>query len=346
MFYPEKRSRLTLKACRGTPSKKEGNPFADNRRLNNLLDSLFATVEQPQLLLGHRTAACNALCGFLDQGCLSSAPEVQQLCQNHAAWSRLLRLYLERLQDPSARSMKQVLNTLVKLLSRDTPRVKDIGNGGFSNFTEEATLRCLEFVCGDGDLSCIKPSMMMLYTLLSKEKIKTDFLLSLFSTVKPGNVDSKQDQALSFKTNSMAFVREVLRWAHHVDISLAAGRLLATFLSSLYTIDGDGESNGSGNDDKPLWTELLVDFALENDGMPRITEAYILPSLLRADSATAMRFLRSLPLNKILHGEVGSLNDKQIRFCLLTAKVADDDNLENATSEIKNPIAPRNLLTY
>ena len=314
--------------------------------MNDLLDSLFATVEQPQLSLGHRTAACNALCGFLDQGCASSAPEVQQLCQNHAAWSRLLRLYLERLQDPSARSMKQVLNTLVKLLSRDTHRVEDIGNGGFSNFAEEATLRCLKHVCGDGDLSCIKPSMMMLYTLLSKEKIKTGFLLSLFSTVNRGNVDSEKDQALSFKTNSMAFARDVLRWAHHVDISLAAGRLLATFLSSSYTIDGDGESNGPENDDQPRWTELLVDFALKNDDMPGITETYILPSLLRADSTIAIKFLRSLPLDKILHGKSGSLTDKEIRFCLLTAKVADDDNLEKATSEIKNPMILGPLLTY
>ena len=236
--------------------------------------------------------------------------------------------------------MKQVLTTLVKFLSQDTKRVQDIGNESSSSLAEEAAVKCLNFICGDGDLSCIKPSMMMLDTLLSKRKIQIDFLLSLYSTISPGNGVLKQDQALSFELQARTFVQSVLCWAHHVDISLAVGKLLATFLSSIYTMDRDGRPKSLEHDDKPLWTEVLLDFALEKDNMTGITEAYVLPSLLRTDSANAMKFLKSLPLTEIIQGRVGTLTDKHVCFCLVTAKMADDDSLETATGEMKN------LLTF
>ena len=301
-------------------------------RLDQLRETLFATAEQPQLPSSHRAAACNALCSFLDQACHSWIPELRQICRTHAHWHRLLNLYLQRLEDPGAKPMKQVLTTLMKLLSRDTNDVEEASNGRFTDLARDATARCISLIHASDDSSCIKPSMMMLDALISKRRIEPYLLLSLSAEITVSGNASEQEATHSFENDVTTFVRTISGWARYADISLVAGRLLASLFSALHAMNAKSETTSS-DEPAPLWAGPVLEFALESDTLLQITETCILPNLLRNDPAALGKLLKSLPFNELLCGHLEHIPDRDLRVCLLIVKVMESSSLTSGSGK-------------
>lgn len=311
-------------------------------RLHTMVENLFVTAEQPQLSVKHRVAACNALCGFLDQGCSSSAPELQKLCQSRVNWDRLLALYLEKLQDPPAKPMKQVLSTLMKLLSRDIKDTQGIGVDQSLALAEVATFRALSYIRSDDDLSCVKPSMMMLDVLISKTKVHPLTLASFFSLSSTSSSRTERKGSTSEGNGVQDFIRSILRWARHADVSPVAGRLLGSFCLSLHLTDSKPPAKALDSC-SPVWVAPTLEFALESDSTLQTAETYILPHLLCIDPVATVEFLESLPLKDLLNGNVGLVSERDIRFSLLITKVTADNDLKLDASEATQLSGPGKL---
>jgi hypothetical protein len=212
-------------------------------------------------------------------------------------------MYIERFQDPSSRTMKQVSSTLVKLLLKHSELL-----GTESPWSVEAATGCLSHIYATEDLSCVKPSMLLLDILISKQMIGANELVSLL----PSRNEIVEDTPI---TEIKDFVSNVLRWARHLDISLAAGRLVGTFFARV------NELIGETKDKPPIWWGSILEIADDGDAMIEILENYILPSLLQANPIGTLQVLNSLPIDKLIGNNIGSITEREIRFCLLLIEI-------------------------
>lgn len=291
------------------------------RRLRSLLDDFFVTAEQLQLPVRYRAAACNTLCGFLEQGSQSTSPKLREICLNRFAWRRLLSLYLERFQDPTSKPMKQVLSTLIKLLDRKSEQKADQACDNASTLLEDAASRSLSFISSHEDLSFIKPAMLFLDTIISKKTINLRTLISLLPS-DTSVLSATSSETMYYLVQS--FVASVIRWARQIDIVSAAGKLLNSFFSE-YNASGGNKVFTSLEILEPPWFQPVnVEISNGSPAVVEILEKQILPGLLRTDPNMTLQTLRSLPLSQLANGSIGSVSERNIRFCLLVLKILGD----------------------
>ena len=314
-----------MQSAKGRLFHSQDAAVADHGSRQILLENIFFTAEQPLLSSKHRAAACNALCTLLDQGFVPSETELGTLPSSHDVWLRLLDLYLVRFQDPTTKSMKQVLKSLLKFLPYHSEHVLSNDHDS-STLTEKALYKALSCIRAYDDLSSVKPSMTLLDALLSKKKVLSTSVAATFSTLKATKNLPQQNSTDDLKEHIKDFVNCILRWTRHVDVSLVSGRLLASFFSTLGSAGGHLDTPSSTRL-QLLWVAPLLNFAFEDDVSLETAEEYILPSLLGVDIMATAEFLQSLPFGKLSGGHVSLISESDIRLCLLIAQILENGRL-------------------
>ena len=187
------------------------------------LEKLFETAEHGRLPTDHRAAACNTLCAFVIQGSKSNTLlDVRKICAGLPAWQRLLDLYLDRMQDPQSKPMKQVLDTLHALLV--APGLEAQGAAK----RQAAVIKCLDLIYTQDGIPHIRPAMQVLQHFLSKNGLSVLELLHYQPSLSDNQSFVLNDAVLPENNHLLSSDFQ----AHHVWIAQASQ-------ADLQTLDSD-----------------------------------------------------------------------------------------------------------
>ena len=297
----------------------------------SLLERVLSTAEQPTLSAAHRAAACNALCGLVGRGAVSVVEEQRDLYLNATVWGRIITMYLERSGVAQAKPMRQVLTMLIKLLSLMADVEMAI------TLAKDAALTCVSLICTRDDVSCVRAAMNVLEAFLNNAIVKPSSLATLSSIscaekrvgdavethdLQPDSHPGKSEH--SEVSGISDFGKAVIGWLSEVDIAPAAGRLLVSFFKHISEDTSTDNLSAVSSSPIPPWFLLIWEVILGQAYLLDEIEHYVLPGLLRIDPTSIVHILRTLSLEKLVQGEVGSVPEDEIRFCLVVIVVMKD----------------------
>lgn len=293
-----------------------------NPRFHSLLEELFRCAERPQLSVRYRVAVGNALCAFLDRGASSHLPSVHGLCLSMTVWNRLFTIYLRESQDQQLKLTRKTLTTLVRLLGKPMSSSDGAPQKHSSALLDSATSRCLSFIYAFEDFSCVKPAMLFLEQLLSKRILTTSSLL-ISSAAAEANAMARAPKMVpprplvDLEKAILDFSGTIFHWTLHSEVGSSAGKLLVSFFQTIKSepVFGHLESSTS-----PIWLRPFRDSISRYPEMLEPLEHYVVPSLLQMSTSDTLAFLRSLPLENLLRGDVSRVREEDIRLCLMTIK--------------------------
>ncbi|KAL9122123.1 MAG: hypothetical protein Q9187_001317 [Circinaria calcarea] len=314
-----------------------------------LLSKILQTAEEPKLSSTHRTASCNALYGFLEQGAASQDPKLRAACFSPEVWNRTLSVYLEKSGDAKPKPMRQVLLTLVKSLYHmpEHARIK-----------KNAISKCLSLIYLNNESSSVKAAMHLLEMFLSKKIITFPILLDLVPRrdelldVRPYLLGSAE---LWTHGNSSSpkvlpqnrvdgFVYKILQWLHYADAAPAAGRLLYYSFKSLKEADDRDKSANVVEAGLPLWAAPIQRVLNDHPNLMEAIQHHVLPDLLRLDYSDTSNFIRNLPFGALQSGRTGHLTEKDILLCLLVIRLIQGSDFLQVLSVYFQPSAFSKML--
>jgi hypothetical protein len=258
-------------------------PSRDNLYLQNVRTlwlALIATMRDPSVVEGHMTAACNAICVFLHSASSSPTLSIQTFAMSEETWMVIFDALLEKFNHGKLKSLRQVLNTLIKILARhdDGTRVRSIQHDVLS--------RMANIILLGRPVSYFKASMVIFEAFIRSD-VPMSRILSAIGRSHGSNHD-QWDQCLRKRGFDTA---ELLAVANHylVDESIycfsfsvilaivdsTAQTTAGTFISSLRSMLTDyGVSLDS------FWIDLVVTVLHRYPEAIDAFKNYLLPSLL------------------------------------------------------------------
>ena len=314
------------------------------------MDALLRTAKSPRLSATHRASACNALCGFLEHGIASSNSELRTLCFSASTWNEIFDVFIERSEDAKSKPMRQVLVTLVKVLSRNP------NSNAICSIKDAAVGRLLTILHGEDRLSSAKPAMQGLEHFISKKTISiSDFLLRLVQvrgaehaskcpvcgaaqTSCSGNCQnlgyallspyvSRSEDSIPLQQSPWTSAIQGFVWCVlncilvNSDLAPMAGRLLSSFLTSLQLTVTEVDQYGDKLD---TWIRPVHRFIKKHPDLIELFIHHILPDLLRMDSTTSTAFLEVLPLDDLRRGITGCLDTVDIQIYLMALRAREE----------------------
>jgi hypothetical protein len=93
------------------------------QQISRLWQDLLATTRSTVATDRHLTAACNAMCVFIECACSSSLPHVRDFGISKETWLQCFGAILESFEEGKAKPMRQVLIALASILTHHLDRV-------------------------------------------------------------------------------------------------------------------------------------------------------------------------------------------------------------------------------
>ncbi|WEW57008.1 hypothetical protein PRK78_002467 [Emydomyces testavorans] len=90
----------------------------DIQQLQQVWNCLLHTFSAANLPGSHNTAICNAISGYLESALKSDNEELRQFVLSETTWMSVFENYLDRYQNGRPKPMKQVLTTLIMIVSK------------------------------------------------------------------------------------------------------------------------------------------------------------------------------------------------------------------------------------
>jgi hypothetical protein len=94
-----------------------------SQQLSRIWQNLLNTTRNTAVTDSHLTAACNAMCVFLECACSSVMPYVRTFGMSKQTWLQCFEVVLESFEEGKAKPMRQVLTTLANILTRQPDHV-------------------------------------------------------------------------------------------------------------------------------------------------------------------------------------------------------------------------------
>lgn len=262
-----------------------------------MLSLLQETADQPSLAQSHRVAACNALCGFIHVCLRSANAGLRTLVAANQVTDNLLGIYLNRYETFKSSTTKQILTSLVGLLSNSPSNVQ------ISGHRLTATRKLLEILVQSKDHVKAKPALLALSFLISKSIIKPRVVVAAFQNIH---------YPVATELNLLAlerFLSTILKWVSFSDVAATAGGFIPLFLRRLED-DGDARDFSEGI----IWVQPLVRFASMTPEKLITIKHYLLPGLFRLDVRHLLQYLQQLGLEERIGLREGPPRELQESF--------------------------------
>ncbi|KAI9843613.1 MAG: hypothetical protein M1837_006195 [Sclerophora amabilis] len=308
--------------------------------LENDLERLITTAGIPGISATHRTAACNALCAFLEASSASPTPELRAFSRDETVWGQVLDLYLDWFNSAKTKFLRQVLSTLSALLSRNGERPAT------RRFLERSVRKLLAVILQKGTNSRIKASLQALELLLSKELITTkDFVSLVQSQVnefplpnvqlwpheKVEGLDGLPEAELAKDTSTIkirpdifdsgvisSFVFSILELILYSDIASAAGKFLTTFFRKLRSCL-DAFHSYTQYLAQPLWALPILECIRRHPEALEDFKLLVFPGVFQLNTKDTLQFLNSLGLESVITQQY--IGDDDIHNMLLFSAI-------------------------
>ena len=226
--------------------------------------------------------------------------------------------------------MQRLLATLTHLLKE----IMSSDSTGIA-ILDAAIINCASYISAGDDLSCVKPAILTLNMLLSKNLTDYRLLMYRFSPSAKNTLHHVEDVLSSGGTNfepSEANVQNFtllfLRLSRLSDFAPTVGKFLTSFFKSFRNHGPAPSMSSTTTRVWPLWAKTIQDFVHVNTNMIDTLEKHLLPGLLQVDISETQEFLASLPLGALQHGDIHNASENDIRVCLLVINTVGPVNVD------------------
>ena len=276
----------------------------------------------------------NALSGFLDRASISSISDLADICFDPKVWGDVFNLFLRRSENNKPKPMRQLLLSLVRILQKN-PREE-----ARRAQTEYATRRSLAMITDRTESTSVKPALQALECFLTKALISGSDILRARAAINVQSNQSSSDNSTgepvdlsmsSWSSLGQELISEIFTWVCFPDVAASAGKLVATFIKSLFTLQEGYQMHPVGG--LPMWVTPLRHFLGDQPQMIEAVGDYVLPELLSVDSDDTRNFMGTLPFASLHDGTTGNVTESDIILCLITANLAANLKPSNASGK-------------
>lgn len=224
----------------------------------------------------------------------SSNEDVRHLAIARPVRHKLFEIYVDCYDNGKGKAMKQVLGTLIKLLS------KSCAEASRSEPVDVICVKCFDIAFRVRDRTKTKPALYALTLFLSRKLLSTVDMLKLYNgftgiTIKHGSSDDTESPLRKSESADL-LLSALLSWMPVGDIAPAAGQLLAALLS-----DKSHESRrGSSDCELPIWVKPLVDGIASRPDELQAYRHHAFPALFQNRIHDFKSFLNHLGLERHL----------------------------------------------
>ena len=264
---------------------------------------------------------------------MSSDARLRELGFSSETWIEVFRIFLWRSPNTKAKSSKQVLLTLTKLLLKQPEAVAR------QCLKDHVVSSVVTMVCEQGDYSSVKPAFQVLEHFLNKGLIEYIDIVSQMAqrggsqkVFDPTDVSGEEQQLVEPVSISRielaglieAFTSHVLNWLIYPDVAPLVGRLLTSFFKAFRDRPTENGDTNRLEYELPLWVTPIKEAIKREPLVLDICETQVLPSLLALDSTDTAAFLDSLPVQDLRGGNTESHTVVDIQLCLSTLNICAD----------------------
>lgn len=272
----------------------------------------------------------NALCGYLEQGCVSSIPNVRTLCFDFGTWRDVFELFIRRSESNKPKPMRQLLLTLMNIWARNPDESVRAGAKQF------ASKRTIDLIIRAAECSWGKPAFQVLEYLLSKTILKASEIVDLVAVdsgsrsprripvSSQGNSDIGKLQPFDATEalSAQEFISCILSWVRYPDTASAAGRLISIFVKSLQANSEEFAIDVGST--LSICMDPIKKALKEEPDLLNPIKKHVLPFLFQLQPKDTLAFIQSMPLQDLSQGNTGRLSDADIEMCLLSVEVIGD----------------------
>ncbi|KAF4628970.1 hypothetical protein G7Y89_g9185 [Cudoniella acicularis] len=273
-------------------------------------------------------SACIELCYFIEQCRSSTSPTIREVAFSECTSLDLFNFYVEWNEKNQNRSMRQVLELLSSLITRNPTE-------SISKTVKSTILsRVLSIIGRQTAQALVKPAFKSLECFLSKKTISPEELLTAYETETAERrihaKDSSQDHSLA---SWDSFISSVFTWLKPADVSPAAGKFLVTLFKVLRIVS-DSQNNG-GENHSALWQRWIRTGLAKNPQILENVKNYLFPPLFKTDRLGSLAFLEDLnrqrPFSDLRNQEI----DAHALLQLASMEVGKKAGLVEEPSEIR-----------
>ncbi|KUJ19378.1 uncharacterized protein LY89DRAFT_489399 [Mollisia scopiformis] len=231
--------------------------------------------------------ACIKLCYFLDQCRISSSSVIQGVAISEKTCLELFSFYIEWNEKNQNRSMRQVLELVCSLITRN----KDIDIA--LSLKSSIVQRTLAIITHQAAQPLVKPAFKCLEYLVGKGTISVRGLVGAVEESGAVSADMSASKYSEIEDNSWDdFFAGVFEWMTLPDISPAAGKFLVTIFRALR--DQKSKASGNRNEYSASWQRWIRNGLEKNPESLENVKNYLFPPLFKLDRAGSIIFLRDL----------------------------------------------------
>jgi len=271
------------------------------------------TADTSDLSATHRVAACNVLCGTIEQCAQVHDASLTDLVFASETLAGLFRIYIDHFDNGKSKAMKQVLNTMAKLL----------GKTAAAHTVDTTTSRCLDLALKERDRTRAKPALHALTIFLSRNVLSVSQLVVLYASVVTGRNDP-EGVLRSINYYQADFISNLLTWIPVGDIAPTAGQLLSAVAANPL---GTPPASSDSTSPIPVWAEPLVRGIEATPNAIHAFRFHAFPALFQPGIQVYVRFLEYLDFRQLLglttvdstNSDETRPNDEIRRLVLLSA---------------------------
>ncbi|GAD96200.1 HEAT repeat protein [Paecilomyces variotii No. 5] len=307
-----------IRICRG-PLVKFALECENDQKVVSIWQCLLQTFADASTSASHTTTTCNAVSGFLDAALVSKNHETRQIALSRETWLAVFEVYVDRFEDAKPKPMKQVLNSLLKIL------------GKYSNTSEvEALLlqageMILPSIIIGEPRSRLKVSLLSLEIFIRKNAISPSQLMSMVSKwlanhgdrwrpvfdqhhgawLSGSSMDGVQDEDNGHINVARIFTLALLIRATSAEVASASGAVLAALFQKIKAaLPSTQNIYLDPTNSLPLWVAPAKQIMLRNMDSLDIMSNHMLSPLFTVDSAGFRSFIYQLPIQILLSGDM------------------------------------------
>lgn len=288
--------------------------------MKTLWQSLFQTSADASTSASHTTTTCNAVSGFLDAALLSKNHETQEIALSKETWLSVFEVYVDRFEDAKPKPMKQVLNSLLKILAKYTD------SGEVEALLSRAGEIILPSIITGEPRSRLKVSLLSLEIFVRKNAISPYQLMNMVSNFlstygdlwKPvfeqhhetwisGSVMNREVSGEQYSITHVAriFTLALLIRATSPEIASASGAVLASLLQKIKAALPSSENIYlDPTNSLPIWVAPTKQIMLRNMDALDTMSNHVLTPLFTVDSSGFRTFIDQLPVQILLSGDM------------------------------------------
>jgi hypothetical protein len=287
---------------------------------------LLKAACQPRHVSGN---ACIKLCYFIEQCSKASSSSTQRVAFSFSLCLDLFTFYVEWNEKNQHRSMRQVLDLMAMLISRnpDDAIAKAVKT--------EILQRLVSIINQDSAHSFAKPAFKVLECFLSKGTVS---LMELIAAHKESHYVSTSISLLPEQARGAAradsSVSAVFEWMSFPETSPGAGKLLVTLFSLLRketpVIFFQGTQSFTA-----LWQRWIYNGLAKNPDSLENIKNYLFPPLFKMDRTGSIEFLKDLAQGHNFQNIESQDRDANVFLLLSVMEVGKKFGLVDESSKIK-----------